>query len=152
MAQIFDGGKYWRIRVGKILTSKKSMNANVFIKLSFWSSYLLLAHATLIVSHTYLQLYVARKSYAHAFAHMYIVANWHKHKSATPFWVAAGYVRVYMVKATWYHTTASVSLSHVPVWWYIHSQLFRGYHYSLTIDSVRAPLTDVQGLIASVQY
>ena len=26
---------------------------------------------------------------------MYIVANWHKHKSATLFWVAAGYVRAY---------------------------------------------------------
>ena len=45
-------------------------------------------------------------------------------------------------------TTASVSLPRVPVWWYIHSQLFLGYHYSLTIDSVRAPLTEAQGLIA----
>ena len=34
------------------------------------------------------------------------------------------------------HMIESVSLPRVPVWWYIHSQLFRGYHYSLTIDSV----------------
>ena len=33
---------------------------------------------------------------------------------------------------------ASVSRPCVPVWWYIHSQLFRGYHYSFTIDSVHA--------------
>ena len=30
----------------------------------------------------------------------------------------------------------------------VHS--FQGYHYSLTIDSVRAPLTDVQGLTIAV--
>ena len=34
MAQNFDGGIYCQIRVGKILMSKKLMNANVFILLS----------------------------------------------------------------------------------------------------------------------
>ena len=31
MAQNFDSGKYWQIRVGKILTSKKLTNASIFI-------------------------------------------------------------------------------------------------------------------------
>ena len=46
------------------------------------------------------------------------------------------------------HHSKCFSLPRVPVWWYIHSQLCRGYHYSLTIDSVRALLIDTQGFFA----
>ena len=53
MAQNFDGGKFWRIRVGKILMSKKLTNANAFNL----SSCLLLTHADLLVI-------VGRESYA----------------------------------------------------------------------------------------
>ena len=86
----------------------------------------------------------------------YIVANWHRQKSATPFLSTSrtcasmhGEGHVHVIS---HRSKLSVSLPRVPVWWYTYSQL-RGYHYiaiisSLTIDSVRAPLTDAQGLIA----
>ena len=47
-------------------------------------------HTALIVIATYLQLYIARKSYVHAFACTLKLID-----TATPFWVAAGYVQAW---------------------------------------------------------
>ena len=118
MAQNFDKVKLWQIKVGKFLTSKKLMNANVFIL----SSSLLCMHAALYIS---IAMAVCSKKilipwYARG---LRMHCNWHKHKLDKPFWVAAGYVW------TWWRA-CDITLLHmhwpcVPVWWNIHSLLTR---------------------------
>ena len=100
---------------------------------------LLLVHAALIVMGIYNYNYVVLCTCIC----MYIVANWHKHKSATPFWVAAGYVQAWRRP---HDITSQQVFSSKRACMVVHS--FTGYHYSLTIDSVCASLTEAQGLIA----
>ena len=50
MAQNIDNGKFWRIRVGKSLMSKKLINASVFNLWFNLSSCLLHMHADLLIT------------------------------------------------------------------------------------------------------
>ena len=96
MAQNFDGGKFWQIRVGKILMIKKLMNAKVSLIIT------LTAHTDLLVIRIYS--YVASWFLIPVCTCICtrINCNWHKHKSATPF---LGSHRS-MAKGTWYHIAA----------------------------------------------
>ena len=119
MVKNLDSGKFWRIRVWKVLTNQGWKNLTSNLNIDECLDHHVYVKAALLFIATYLQLHSEKCTCIYT----YIVASWHKHKSATPF---LGSCRIWasMVKATWYHITASVSLPHVPVWWYIHSQLF----------------------------
>ena len=81
MAQNFDGGKFWRTRIKKILTSKKLTNANVFNLLSC----LLHSHLGFLVIHIYSYVVIKPLILVCTCICTCINCNWYKHKPATSF-------------------------------------------------------------------
>ena len=119
MVQNFDGGKYRQIRVGKILMSKNwHMPMCSFYRHLDHHAYCMCTALLNIATYLWLRSEKIFNTGMHMHLHMHY--NWYKHKSASLFWVAAGYVRAW-------RRACDITLQHVQwfayvlVWWNIHS-------------------------------
>ena len=120
MAQNFDGGNFWRIRVRKNLTSKKLTN----VMYSFYCHLKWTCHAYCVrtLFYNYLRLATWREN-LNTSTHMY--SNWYKHKPATPFLRATRYVLVWRrardITSQYVHWSHWLWFTHVTVCYNIHS-------------------------------